>query len=211
MRRKAAEDESRSSIMAREIAAARRGDAESLGRVLESCREYLARVAAGGLDADLAAKGGVSDLVQESLLGACRDFAAFRGQTRDELQAWLRKVMLNNLAVFRRRYRGTEKRRIAREVSSGIPEGGVWERFVSESATPVTGAMRREQSEALLAALGRLRENYRQVVIWHQYDGLTFEEIGERLDRSAEAARKLWTRALICLTEELGRAHDPRG
>src|SRR3954471_18372767 len=143
MRRKGAEDESRSSVIAREIAAARRGDAESLGRVLESCREYLARVAAGGLDADLAAKGGISDLVQESLLGACRDFAAFRGRTRDELQAWLRKVMLNNLAVFRRRYRGTDKRRIARELPSGVPEeGGVWERFVSESATPVTRALR---------------------------------------------------------------------
>ena len=61
-----------------------------------------------------------------------------------------------------------------------------------------------------MAALGRIPEDYRRVVVWHQYDRLTFEEIGERLGRSAEAIRKLWSRALIRLTEELGPAHDPR-
>ena len=29
-----------------------------------------------------------------------------------------------------------------------------------------------------MAALGRIPEHYRQVVVWHQYDRLTFEEIG---------------------------------
>ena len=48
------------------------------------------------------------------------------------------------------------------------------------------------------------------MVVWYQYDRLTFEEIGLRLDRSAEAARKLWSRALVRLTQELGSAHDPR-
>ena len=61
-----------------------------------------------------------------------------------------------------------------------------------------------------MAALGRIPEHYRQVVVWHQYDRLTFEEIGRRLGRSAESARKLWSRALIRLAEELGPAHDPR-
>ena len=65
-------------------------------------------------------------------------------------------------------------------------------------------------AEALMAALGRIPEDYRRVVVWYQYDRLTFKEIGRRLERSAEAARKLWSRALIRLTEELGPAHDPQ-
>jgi DNA-directed RNA polymerase specialized sigma24 family protein len=70
-------------------------------------------------------------------------------------------------------------------------------------------AVHREQAAALLAALGRIPEHYRRVVIWHQYDRLTFAEICRRLDRSAESARKLWLRALIRLSQELGPAHDP--
>jgi RNA polymerase sigma-70 factor, ECF subfamily len=195
-----------------ELEQAREGDAEVLGRALESCRDYLLLVAARGLDTDLVPKGGASDLVQETLLGACRDFGAFRGHTRDELLAWLRKILQNNLAVFRRRYRGTRKRRVALEVPIGAAgDGEDRDPLPRDSVTPGTHAARKEQATALMVGLGRLPEDYQQVVVWYQYDRLTFEEIGRRMGRSADAARKLWSRALIRLTEELGPAHDPRG
>ena len=85
--------------------------------LLESCRDYLLLIAARGLDAELNAKGGASDIVQETLLGAYRDFARFRGHSREELLAWLRKILQNNLAVFRRRDRGTQKRQASLEVA----------------------------------------------------------------------------------------------
>jgi RNA polymerase sigma-70 factor, ECF subfamily len=190
---------------------ARAGDLELLGHALDSCRDYLLLIAARGLDADLIAKGGASDLVQDTLLGAYRDFSAFNGCSRAELLAWLRKILRNNLAVHRRRYRGTRKRQISREVPiAGL--SGLDARHVlpCDSATPGGAAVRREQVTALMAALGRIPEDYRRVVVWYQYDRLTFDEIGQRLGRSAEAVRKLWSRALIRLTEELGPAHDPQ-
>jgi DNA-directed RNA polymerase specialized sigma24 family protein len=76
--------------------------------------------------------------------------------------------------------------------------------------TPGTHAARWELAAALMAAPGRIPDDSRRVIVWHQSDQLTFEEIGRRLDRSAEAARNLWTRALIRITDELGPAHDPR-
>jgi RNA polymerase sigma-70 factor (ECF subfamily) len=193
------------------IAAARQGNDEMLGRLLESCRDYLLLVAARGLDADLAAKCGASDLVQETLFGACRDFGAFRGTTRDELLAWLQKILLNRLAVFRRSYRKTLKRSIALESRIG-PHVDAVERapWPYESATPGTHAVQAEIAAALHAALERLPSDYQRVVIWYQYDRLTFEQIGQRLDRSAEAARKLWSRALLRLAAALGPAHDPK-
>ena len=79
------------------------------------------------LDPDLAAKDGASDLVQETLLGAYRNIAAFRGRSRAELLAWLRKILRNNVADLRRHYRGTGKRRIGLELSiddaPGNPSG----------------------------------------------------------------------------------------
>jgi RNA polymerase sigma-70 factor (ECF subfamily) len=194
----------------REIEAARAGDAQRLGRLLESCRGYLMLVAARGVSGDLRAKGGASDVVQETLLGALRDFGAFHGGSHDELRAWLQKILRNNLAVFRRRYRGTQKRTVTREVGQS-PSGphAPWGALPDRAATPHTLAERRERSAELLAALERLSAEHRRVIVWRQYDQLTFEEIGRRLDRSADAARKLWSRALLHLSKALGPEHAP--
>jgi hypothetical protein len=59
--------------------AARAGSAEALGRLLEGCRAYLLLAANRQLDADLQAKGGPSDLVQETFLEAQKDFPPFQG------------------------------------------------------------------------------------------------------------------------------------
>ncbi len=194
-----------------ELRGACAGDLDALGRVLESCRDYLLIVARRGLDADLVAKGGASDLVQETFLGAYRDIGAFQGRTRAELLAWLRKILRNNLADLRRRYRGTRKRRVALELPIGDPRaGGGREALPCDPVTPGASAVRRERAAALMDALERIPEHYRRVVVWHQYHRLTFEEIGDQLGRSAESARKLWSRALIRLANELGPAHDPR-
>ena len=44
---------------------------------------------------------------------------------------------------------------------------------------------------------------YRQVIVGRYQEQLSFEEIGRRLHRSAEAARKLWWRAIERLRQEL--------
>jgi RNA polymerase sigma-70 factor (ECF subfamily) len=195
-----------------EIEAARAGDDTMLGWVLESCRTYLLAVAERGLAPDLLAKGGPSDVVQETLLGAYRDFTKFRGATREELLAWLRTILRNHLAVLRRRYRDTLKRRVSAEVSLGVPgsSGSACWLLASDAPTPSAHAVRQEQVAALLRALERLPEEYRRVVAWHHHDGLTFEAIGVRMGRSAEAARKLWSRALIRLAREMEPDHEPR-
>src|SRR5438445_4152014 len=54
------------------LSAARDGSRDALGRVLEACRRYLLFVARHELNEDLQAKGGASDLVQETFLeGQC--------------------------------------------------------------------------------------------------------------------------------------------
>ena len=46
---------------------------------MEACRLYLLSIADRRLDEDLRAKGGTSDLVQETFLEAQRDFGAVSG------------------------------------------------------------------------------------------------------------------------------------
>jgi RNA polymerase sigma-70 factor (ECF subfamily) len=191
------------------LAQARTGSVDSLGRALEACRGYLLLIAQQELEPELQAKGGASDLVQETFLKAHRHFARFHGDTEAELLAWLRRLLLNNLIDFRRLYLQTAKRQAGKEISlqagSGQAGGSSCEggnQLAAPEPTPSGIAMEDEQALALRKAMDRLPEDYRQVLLWRQQDELTFEEIGRRLDRSADAVRKLWARAVARLQKE---------
>ena len=63
------------------IQAAKAGSPEPLGQLLQTCRNYLLLVAAHELPPELRAKGGASDLVQETFLIAQKQFPRFDGCT----------------------------------------------------------------------------------------------------------------------------------
>jgi RNA polymerase sigma-70 factor (ECF subfamily) len=179
------------------LQAARGGSQEALGQLLQTYRNYLLLVANRALDPDLRAKGGASDLTQETFCKAQADFGNFAGQTPGELLAWLRRILLNNLANFTRHFRETDKRRLAREVPlEQFGSGGDNCALEASTPSPSQAAMRRERAEQLEQALRRLPDHYRQVIVLRHREGRAFEEIGQALHRTPEAARKLWLRAI---------------
>jgi RNA polymerase sigma-70 factor (ECF subfamily) len=170
---------------------------EAWGELLERFRAYLLLVANEELDTDLQAKLGASDLVQETLLEAHQDRSGFRGNTYGEFLGWLRQILLNNLANYRRHYQQTGKRRTAREFSldaDGSVSGFNVE-LVDDTTSPSGKAIRREEADALQGALDKLPDDYRQVLILRNREHLSFAEIGSRMNRSADAARMLWYRS----------------
>jgi RNA polymerase sigma-70 factor (ECF subfamily) len=187
------------------LAAARGGDARALGEALESFRTYLLAVADRELEAGLRVKGAASDLVQDTFLGVQRDLSDFRGRSAEELRQWLRAILRNQLANHRRRYRETGKRSVGRELPI---DPVVMEGRPDPSTNPGVAAILKERAEAIRSALGRLPERNRRVIVWHMYDGLSFAAVGERLGITAEAARKLWSRSLQRLRDELGPVHE---
>jgi RNA polymerase sigma-70 factor (ECF subfamily) len=192
------------------LADARAGSREALGQLLEECRGYLLLVAGQELAADLRVKGGASDLVQETFLEAQKDFGRFRGTSEAELVAWLRCLLLHRLSKFARRFRKTQKRGLSREVALGggdsaaDPAAGV----ASDTPTASGHLMAREQLLALERVLELLPEDYRRVLALRYQEQKSFEEIGRLMDRSAEAVRKLWWRALGRLQVDLETPHD---
>lgn len=179
------------------INAARQGSDEAMGRLLETCRKYLLRVADGQLDGALRNRIAASSLVQVTCLDACVSFREqFRGETEEELRAWLRRILLNNLANEVRRLK-TDKRDVGREV----PLAGQGDDVTDPAASPSAQAAAREEAEALDRAIEQLPEEYRQVILLRNREQLAWQEVGQRLGRSAEAARQLWTRALVKLHE----------
>ncbi len=190
--------------------AARRGSTESLGKALEICRQYLLLVANREMDEQLQAKGGGSDLVQETFFEAQRDFGRFNGSSQDEMLAWLRRILLNNIQNFRRFWLDTEKRNAGVEIpiqeDNSSREMGP--DLASPQQTPSQWAIKKERIDAIDSALARLPDEQRQVIILRNQQHLSFEEISGRIGRTADAARKLWARAVERLQEELGQTDD---
>jgi RNA polymerase sigma-70 factor (ECF subfamily) len=192
------------------LAAARAGSREALGEALEACRAYLLVVAERELDPALRAKGGASDLVQQTFLEAQRDFGRFHGSSAEQLRAWLRQILRNNVASFARQFRDTQKRQAGREValpqSTPSGPGGL----ATDTPTPSRHAIADEDAAALQAALERLPDDYRQVIALRYDEDRPFGEIAQIMQRSPNAVRKLWARAVEQLQREMGKDHDSK-
>jgi RNA polymerase sigma-70 factor (ECF subfamily) len=185
------------------LPAARQGSQEAIGNALQACRGYLLQIAQRELGADLLAKGGASDLVQQTLMDAFRDFGRFQGTSEGELLQWLRRLLLNNLADFARQYREAGKRQLDREVSLGGKSSGPGLMLSAAIPTPSGDAVAHEESDAVVRVLDRLPEDYRRVITLRYQEDRSFEEIGTALGLSANAARKLLVRAIERVSREL--------
>src|SRR6266446_4733930 len=86
---------------------ARAGQKAELDRLFAACRNYLCMIARSHVEGRLKAKADASDIVQQTMLEAYRDFAQFRGGTEKEWLAWLRRILAHNTAQFVRHYRAT--------------------------------------------------------------------------------------------------------
>jgi RNA polymerase sigma-70 factor (ECF subfamily) len=184
------------------LAQARLGSTKALGELFEHCRRYLLLVANETLDSDLRPKGAASDHVQDTFVAAQRDFGQFHGSTEQELLAWLTKILTNRVAKHARRYRRAVKRKVDREVPlDAASDNGPLS--LCGGQTPVEAAIVRDEAEQLRAALERLPEHLRQVLILRAWERRPFAEIAVLMQGTPESVRKLWGRALQRLQREL--------
>ncbi|HMF14665.1 MAG TPA: sigma-70 family RNA polymerase sigma factor [Gemmataceae bacterium] len=190
---------------------ARVGNASARGRLLDLYRNYLRLLAQTLLGRTLRLRLDPSDLVQETLLEAVRDFARFAGTSETELVAWLRRILVRNLADQSRRHRA-DRRDIRRQESlEDLLERTGKEAenaLIAGLSTPSVRAMRREQAVLLADALAQLPDDYREVIVLRHLERLSFKEVAERLDRSPGAVRMLWLRALEKLHAIWEDRHD---
>ena len=180
---------------------------ESLGQLLELYRNYLRLLASLEIGQRLQVKVDASDLVQETMLEAHKDFEGFRGTSEAEFIAWLRKIMASVLCGMLRKYLGTQKRdiRLERTLQEELDHSSILlsRGFVDPHSSPSQQASRREQSVLLADALAQLPEDYRQVLVLRHLQELTFPEISRRMERSLSSVEKLWVRGLSRLRQIL--------
>lgn len=175
----------------------------------EQFRQYLWLVAQKEVGPGLQGKIAPSDLVQETFVQAQQKFHQFRGTTQPEWLAWLCRILMTKLSRERRRYQGTKKRNVARELPLAGDDVDLQAVIASLSApSPGASLARNELSEILAAEIDQMPPEYQQVIELRNWQRKSFAEIGQAMGRSAEAARKLWTRAIDQLSGALERLDD---
>ena len=187
---------------------AREGDEVALGRILESYSAYMTLLARLQVGRQLQGKLDPGDVVQETFLEVHRQIRQFRGSSESEFLAWMRTILVGQIASMMRRYLGTRGRdvKLERELAVQLDQSSqLLDRgLVASRSTPSQHAVRREQAVLLAEALSILPEDYREVIIFRQLEELSFADVARRMKRSEDSVQKLWVRALAMLRRSLG-------
>jgi RNA polymerase sigma-70 factor (ECF subfamily) len=188
---------------------ARLGDRDALGRLLEAQRAALLRRAEGQLAGRVAVRAGASDVIQQTLLEAYRNFLQFAGRDARELVAWLHSILDHNVAAVIRDHSLLQKRNVGRERSlddSRAGAGSLKQDLEIGLSSPSQKAIRGEEGERLARALTALPGDQREAVRLRHLEGWALADIAQHLGRTPAATAGLIKRGLQALRRQMHRA-----
>ena len=180
------------------LKAARGGDDEALGELIEKFRPMLRAEAMRTLT-EVQGRVDGSDIVQLTWWSAFRAFPKFEGDV-DAFIGWLRNIHDRNLRDAVRDQRAA-RRAIRLEVSPSAVLPGAAGRITSPSQKLV----RIEQQQHMEACLALLPAAQKEALRLRYYDELPITDIVERMGRSETAVAGLLKRGLSALRELMAK------
>ncbi len=192
--------------------AAAHGDAQARGRLLERHRQKLKRMVAVRLDRRLAARLDPSDVVQETLADAARKLDGYLRDRPLPFYPWLRQLAEDHLGMLHRRHVRAGRRSVVREEPAGLPHESALElaeRLLDTAGGPSAGLRREEQRARVRAALERLPERDREVLVLRHLEQLSTADTAAVLGVSEGAVKMRLLRAVQRLHELLGGESQP--
>jgi RNA polymerase sigma-70 factor (ECF subfamily) len=136
------------------------------------------------------------DVLQETLLEMVKSLNSVKSP--ESFWCW---VYRQALGKAQHHFRGRSRQRsIVLRVASGLLS-----QATDESLTGLSYVMRKELSEIVLQAIGRLKIEYRNVLILRCFENLSYAEIAQTLDCKELRARVLFFRAKRSLGRHLVR------
>ena len=178
------------------VTLARDGDETALNQL---CRVYAARVlwlVRLRMGKELRSKLESMDVVQDVLISALRDLGDFTYKSEGDFVRWLSRVVENRLRDNLDKLHAA-KRDVRREVRLNS------HRMAAEpidTTTPSAIMAQSEEFDRLAKAIDRLKPEYRELIVLTKIEGLSYRDIGGKLDKSADAVRMLVSRAMAALS-----------
>ncbi|MEI6524794.1 MAG: sigma-70 family RNA polymerase sigma factor [Planctomycetota bacterium] len=193
------------------LAAAKQGDSQAKGELLDRFRPYLNVIAQRLLDERLKGRMDYSDVVQATYLEASRDFEAFRGDSIETFLAWLRHILRNNISTAHQEHLATQKRSAKLEITmNSIGSYGSspmqFEQLIpAETSSPSQRMMRSEAAAILAACIEGLPRAQGDAIRMRYLEGMSLKGISERMKKTEMAVAGLLKRGLQGLREEIAR------
>jgi len=141
------------------VAEVQRGSREAFDRLLDAYESKVYNLAwrlVGSQDAE--------DAAQDALVEICRSIASFQG--RSSLSTWVYRVATNVCLEHRRR----------RRPEMAPLDEGFAEQQADPGKDPADAVMRNDVTSRVDSAVGSLPDLYRDVVVLHELQGLTYRE-----------------------------------
>jgi RNA polymerase sigma-70 factor (ECF subfamily) len=162
----------------------------------ERYRDRLLSVIYLRMGPDLRTRMDPEDVLQEVAIEAIHSWPTIEDSRN--VGAWLVTLARRKVARILRDQVGVAARdpRRERAIKTDLP-------ISDRRSGPVTAADRTDRLHQLEAALQRLSDDHREVILLSRIEGLPAKEVGERLGRSENAVYLLLGRALKRLAQEL--------
>lgn len=186
------------------LARARGGDRQAVDELFARHRRYLRDLVRLRLDPRLQARVDPSDVVQEAQLEASRRLGHYLERPLLPFRLWLRQIACDRLIMLRRRHADAERRTLEREVR--LPEHSslaLARELWAAGSTPSEQLTRQEVIRRVGAALGKLADADRELLMMRNFEGLSYADVGCVLGIDPAAARKRYGRALLRLRTHL--------
>ena len=186
------------------VTLAKDGDESALNRLCKVYAERVRWMVRLRMTRELRSKLESMDLVQDVLVHALQGLGDFTYENEGDFIRWLSKIAENSLRDNLDKLHA-DKRDIRKEVRLGgygpTTGGGFLEtpRLI-DNTTPSVIMSKGEDLAKLEKAIDTLKQEYREVIVLTKIEGLSYGQIGNRLDKSADAVRMLLSRAMAALT-----------
>ena len=188
------------------------GDSQAVERLLARHRDSLHRMIQMRLDQRIKQRVDVSDVVQDVLIEANRRLKDYLNNPAMAFHLWIRQIAKDRLIDAHRRHRVSAKRSIDREqgmvVHGAVDQSSIElvGQLIDPQITPAAAATQRELAVHVEAAIARLGDTDRDIILMRHYEQLNNGEIASTLGLSEPAASMRYLRAIRRLREMLD--HD---
>jgi len=191
------------------VTLAKDGDNSALDQLCKAYGERVRRIVRLRMGKELRPKMDSMDLVQEALVSAVTGLEGFTYKNEGDFLRWLSRIAENALRHSIDRLHA-EKRDIRKEVRLEDYRPTTRDRFVGtagpiDATTPSVIMSRKEDLDRLERAMDALKPEHREVILLTKIEGLSYKEVGDRLQKSVEAVGMILSRAMVALTIAYGR------
>ncbi len=186
------------------VVLAKDGDKSALNQLYRIYGERVRWMVRFRMGRELRSQMDSMDLVQDTLIHALSGLDNFTYKNEGDFVRWLSKIAENSLRDNLDKLHA-DKRDIRKEVRLGGYGPTTTGRFaktpgIIDNTTPSVIMSKGEDLAKLEKAIDTLKHEYMEVIVLTKIEELSYGQIGDKLDKSADAVRMLLSRAMAALT-----------